>query len=52
MNTLLIRKDSKQGWKQAAKQVMKDSVERLRDWAQGMNDELGWAKYAVEEVAE
>lgn len=51
MSTLLIRKDSKQGWKQAAKQTMKDSVERLKDLAQGMNEELGWAKYGVEEAS-
>jgi len=47
-SVLLIRRDTKQGWKQATKQVMKDSADRLRDLAAGMNEELGWAKYGVE----
>ena len=45
--TLLIRKDTKQAWAGAAKQVMLDSAERLTAWAEQMNDSLGWAKYRV-----
>ena len=46
-STLLIRKSTKQAWSQAAKQPMLDSVDKLDAWAQGMNTDLGWDKYAV-----
>ena len=45
--TLLIRKSTKQSWAQATKQPMLDSVDQLDAWAQGMNADLGWDKYAV-----
>lgn len=48
MTALLIRKDTKQAWTSAAKQAMKDSFEKLSAWATGMNEQLGWNKYAVE----
>lgn len=47
--TLLIRKDTKQAWTGAAKQIMLDSVERLTAWAEQMNDSLGWSKYRAGE---
>ncbi len=46
--TLLIRRDTKQSWSGASKQIMLDGFERLAGWAQNMNDMLGWRKYAVE----
>jgi hypothetical protein len=45
--TLLIRKSNKQGWAQATEHTMLDSFERLAIWADGMNEQAGWNKYAV-----
>lgn len=48
MSTLLVRKNSKQSWSQAARITMKDTFERLTDWAVALNEAAGWKQYAVE----
>lgn len=46
-STLLIRKTTKTGYAQATKVPFKDSPARLQTWVDGLNESLGWNKYAV-----
>jgi hypothetical protein len=47
MTTLLIRKDTKQGFAAAASVTMLDTLDSLKAWVEALNADAGWAKYGV-----